>query len=161
MEAQWPAVDAILLIGDGPGGDAVAREAQQRGKRVFRGRLAPDPKLAQTLLGKRVLAFAGIGRPEKFFETLRACGAAVEVARPFSDHHPYNASDLDTLKREAEAQGLQAVTTEKDAVRIAGLNGSGFWDGLMVLPVRLQLEDEAALRKFILRSINERRLRNA
>ena len=161
MEAQWPAVDAILLIGDGPGGDAVTREAQQRGKRVFRGRLAPDPKLAQTLLGKRVLAFAGIGRPEKFFETLRACGAAVEVARPFPDHHPYNASDIDTLKREAEAQGLQAVTTEKDAVRIAGLNGSGFWDGLMVLPVRLQLEDEAALRKFILRSINERRLRNA
>lgn len=159
MGIQWPAVDAVLLIGDGPGGDAVAREAARRGKRVFKGRLAPDPKLAESLYGRRVLAFAGIGRPEKFFETLHACGAIVEVARSFPDHHPYTAEDLASLGREAEAAGLQLVTTEKDFVRIAGLNGSGFRDGLMVLPVRLQLDDEAALCNFLLRKINERRLR--
>jgi tetraacyldisaccharide 4'-kinase len=161
MEAQWPATDAVLIIGDGTGGDSIAHEAERHGKRVFRARLAPDPTLAKALRGQRVLAFAGIGRPEKFFETLRACGALVEVTRAFPDHHPYNASDLAKLRQEAERQGLQAFTTEKDFVRIAGLNGAEPWADLSVLPVRLQLADEATLRNFILRRINDRRLRGA
>jgi tetraacyldisaccharide 4'-kinase len=161
METQWPVVDAILLVGDGAGGEAIGREAAHHGKCVFKGRLAPDPKLAEALNGQRVLAFAGIGRPEKFFETLRGCGAIVEVERSFPDHHPYNASELATLRREAEARDLQVVTTEKDLVRIAGFGGSGLWEDLAVLPVRLQLEDEGALRNFVLRCVNERRLRGA
>lgn len=161
MEAQWPAVDAVLVVGDGTGGEAVAREAARRGKRAFRGRLTPDPALAEALRGRRVLAFAGIGRPEKFFETLRACGAVVAMARPFPDHHPYNASDLADLRREAESQGLQAITTEKDLVRIASMDGIGPWTGLMTLPVRLRLDDAAALRRYILRRIADRRLRGA
>lgn len=158
MHAQWPAVEAVLVIGRGAAGDDVARQAALKGKRVFKGHLAPDPLLADKLKGQRVLAFAGIGRPEKFFETLRHCGAIVEEARAFPDHHPYNAHDLDTLRRLARARGLQAVTTEKDFVRIAGLRNAGNWEDLLVLPVRLQLEDEAGLRNFILRKISDRRL---
>jgi tetraacyldisaccharide 4'-kinase len=159
MKAQWPAVDAVLVIGNGAAGEAVAQEAERLGKRVFKGRLAPGRELADGLQGRRVLAFAGIGRPEKFFDTLRACGAIVEVARSFPDHHSYNRGDLDGLRREAEARGLQAVTTEKDFVRIAGLGDPGAWTGLMVLPVRLQLDDGNGLRNFILRKIGDRRLR--
>lgn len=161
MNVQWPAVDAVLVIGQGEPGEAVARQAAVLGKRVFKGSLVPDPKSAERLNGRKVLAFAGIGRPEKFFDTLRACGAIVEEPRAFPDHHPYNRSDLDSLRREAEERGLLAVTTEKDFVRITGLNGSGAWESLMVLPVRLQLEDEAAFRNFILRKISERRLRRS
>jgi tetraacyldisaccharide 4'-kinase len=161
MEAQWPAVDAVLVIGDGPAGEAAAHEADRRGKRVFRAGLMPDPSQAEALRGKRLLAFAGIGRPEKFFETLRACGAAIEVARPFADHHPYTARDLDGLRQEAERRGLQMITTEKDFVRIAHSRNVQPWPGLMTLPVRLQLHDETGLRNFLLRHINERRLRSA
>jgi tetraacyldisaccharide 4'-kinase len=159
MTAQWPAVDAVILVGQGAAGEAVAHQAELLGKRVFKGYLAPGRMLAEKLQGRRVLAFAGIGRPEKFFETLRACGAIVEEARSFPDHHPYNHSDLNSLRREAEARGLQAVTTEKDFVRIASLNGSAAWENLIVLPVRLQFEDEMGLRNFILRKISDRRLR--
>ena len=74
-------------------GGEVAGEAERRGKRVFRAWLGPTPKRPRRCEGRRVLAFAGIGRPEKFFETLQACGAIVEVARPFPDHHPYTASE--------------------------------------------------------------------
>lgn len=159
MEAQWSLVDAVLVIGEGAPGEAVTRQATLMNKRIFTGTLAPNPQIAAKLKGRRVLAFAGIGRPEKFFETLRACGAIVEETRAFADHHPYNSSDLDSLRREAEARGLLAVTTEKDFVRITGLNGSGAWENLTVLPVRLHLHDEAALRNLVLRKINERRLR--
>jgi tetraacyldisaccharide 4'-kinase len=154
MEAQWPAVDAVLVIGGGAGGEAMAREAERRGRRVFRAGLMADPAAARALRGRRVLAFAGIGRPDKFFETLRACGAAVEAARPFPDHHPYTQADLAGLKAEAEQQGLQPVTTEKDLVRIAGAEA---WPGLTSLPVRLYLEDEAGLRDLILGRIRETR----
>jgi len=158
MKAQWPAVDAVLVVGHGAAGDAVAREAERLGRRVFKGHLAPEGALAGRLRGQRVLAFAGIGRPEKFFETLRACGAIVEAARAFPDHHPYSRGEVEALRREAETRGLQAVTTEKDFVRLATLNLSEAWAELMVLPVRLQLEDESGFRNFILRRISDRRL---
>lgn len=158
MPSQWPAVDAVLLIGAGAGGTSVADLARHWGKRVFRGHLAPSQELADTLRGRRVLAFAGIGRPEKFFETLRACGAIIEETRAFSDHHPYTLADLDELRRQAASRGLQAITTEKDFVRIAGLNGPGAWTDLMVLPVRLHLHDENGMRNFILRKVGDRRL---
>jgi tetraacyldisaccharide 4'-kinase len=142
------------VIGGGAGGAAMAREAERRGKRAFRAGLMPDPAAAKALRGRRVLAFAGIGRPEKFFETLRTCGAAVEAARSFPDHHPYTEGDIAGLKAEAERQWLQAVTTEKDLVRIAGAET---WPGLTALPVRLYLEDEAGLRDLILGRIRESR----
>ncbi|WP_445501476.1 tetraacyldisaccharide 4'-kinase [Microvirga sp. G4-2] len=161
MEAQWPAVDAVLVIGQGEPGEAVARRAAVLNKRIFKGSLVPDPKSAEKLNGQKVLAFAGIGRPEKFFDTLRACGAVVEEPRAFPDHHPYSRSDLDSLRREAEERGLMAVTTEKDFARITGLNGANAWQNLMVLPVGLQFEDEATLRNFVLRKISDRRLRRS
>jgi tetraacyldisaccharide 4'-kinase len=153
MAAQWPAVDAILVIGRGAAGEAMAREAERHGKRVFRGVLMPDPAQARALRGRRVLAFAGIGRPEKFFETLGACGAVVEAAHAFPDHHPYTPGELAELRQEAEREGLLAVTTEKDLARIAGPDRAG----LTGLAVRLWLEDEAGLRDLVLGRIHQRR----
>jgi len=160
MEAQWPAVDAVMVIGDGRPGQDIAKEAERRGKRVFRARLAPTDT-ARTLEDRKVLAFAGIGRPEKFFETVRACGAIVEIARPFPDHHPYTASELVALRQESEMRGLLAITTEKDFARIAAVTDAEPWPSLTVLPVRLQIENETGFRNLILRRINERRLRVA
>jgi tetraacyldisaccharide 4'-kinase len=159
MEAQWPSVDALIVIGDGKPGKEMAEDAKRRGKRVFAARLAPDGNAAQALAGRKVLAFAGIGRPEKFFDSLRACGAIVEAENSFPDHHRYTADDLATLRQEAEARGLLPVTTEKDLVRVREVQGLQPWRDLTVLPVRLELDDEVGLRNLLLRRINERRLR--
>ena len=161
MKDQWPMIDAVVVIGDGAAGEDVADQARRLDKHVFRGRLVPDRAFADKLQGRKVLAFAGIGRPEKFFDTLRACGAIVEEARAFPDHHPYSRRDLDGLRREAEARSLQAVTTEKDFVRIAGLGGSAAWANLTALPVRLELDDGNGLRNLVQRRIGERRLRSS
>jgi tetraacyldisaccharide 4'-kinase len=146
------------VIGGGPGGERVAQEAERHGKQAFGARLAPAPAAAEALRGRRVLAFAGIGRPEKFFESLRECGARVEQARAFPDHYPYKASDLAALRDQAARQGLQMVTTEKDLARIAGTGPAEARADLVALPVRLQLDDETAFRHFLLRHVEERRL---
>ncbi|QRM28589.1 tetraacyldisaccharide 4'-kinase [Microvirga sp. VF16] len=161
MEAQWPTVDAVIVIGNGEPGRQMAEEAARHGKRVFEARLEPPVEAAKALDGKKVLAFAGIGRPEKFFDSLRACGAVIEATHAFPDHHRYKTAELTTLRQEAETHGLLAVTTEKDLARVAAVEDAQPWPDLTVLPVRLRIENEAGLRNLLLRRINERRLRVA
>jgi tetraacyldisaccharide 4'-kinase len=84
---------------------------------VLRADLVQDASI-QALAGHAVVAFAGIARPEKFFAPLRQAGAIVVAARPFADHHPYTARELDALRREARERDAVLVTTPKDAVRL-------------------------------------------
>jgi tetraacyldisaccharide 4'-kinase len=84
---------------------------------VLRADLIQDPSIA-ALAGCKVLAFAGIALPEKFFDPLRRAGAIVVEARPFPDHHAYTQTELDALLRQARDQLAIPVTTPKDAVRL-------------------------------------------
>ncbi len=84
---------------------------------VLRARLVPGPA-TRSLEGRRVLGFAGIGRPDKFFATLREADADVADAVPFPDHHRFSARELDTLMARAKSLGAVLVTTAKDTVRL-------------------------------------------
>lgn len=147
MRAQWPAIDAVLVIGAGEPGERVAAEARSRGLPTFRGELRPDPVAAAALSGRRVLAFAGIGRPEKFFDTLRSVGANVAETAAFPDHHPYAVGEIAGLRDRAKAADLALVTTEKDAVRIAG--GPEPLAGILTLPVALSLTEPDAFAQLL------------
>jgi tetraacyldisaccharide 4'-kinase len=117
LAAQMRHVQAVLIIGAGDAGDAIAATAAGGGAIVLRGSLTPDAAAVERLAGRRILAFAGIGRPEKFFATLRAAGLDVVATRAFADHHPFSEAEARALAGEAQASGLTLVTTEKDAVR--------------------------------------------
>jgi len=88
--------------------------------------------------GSRVLALAGIARPERFFEELAAAGLDVRARLAFRDHHPYSTEDLRRIRREMDASGAATVvTTEKDLVRLRPLGGLPFgvaWRRLDVQP---------------------------
>jgi tetraacyldisaccharide 4'-kinase len=65
-----------------------------------------------------VIAFAGIARPEKFFDTLEEIGCIIVARREFADHHPYKPREIQDLIAEARAKNARLVTTAKDAVRL-------------------------------------------
>lgn len=89
----------------------------------------------------KLVAFAGLARPEKFFDTLQALGASLEETVPYADHHPYSDDELNWLAQLADERGAQLITTEKDAARLAPE-----WRArVAVLPVIAQFEDDAAL----------------
>jgi tetraacyldisaccharide 4'-kinase len=77
-----------------------------------------SPVFPESLKGRRLLAFAGLGYPEKFFHTLRAQQAQLVETHVFPDHHFYTEAELRDLLQQAEAYGADLMTTRKDFVRI-------------------------------------------
>ncbi len=107
---------AVILIGKDRTGIAAR---VPRSAAVLRARLAPDAADAAALRGRRVLAFAGLGRPDKFFDTLSEAGARVVKRNAFPDHHLYTAAEAEAMLAEALRLDAIPVTTAKDAVRLA------------------------------------------
>jgi tetraacyldisaccharide 4'-kinase len=116
LTEQMRFTDAVLKVGEGDGANRVLRQAARAGRAFFEAHVLARPP--QGIAGARCLAFAGIGDPGKFFDTVAAVGGEVAVARSFGDHHFYSAFDAEDLLATAEAQGLTIVTTAKDAVRL-------------------------------------------
>ena len=123
LPPQLARTDALIVVGDGGAAEPVAAAIVARGKPVLSARITPDPASLAALRGKRVLAFAGIGDPERFFRTLRAGG--IEVARElaFDDHHAFSPREIEALIAEAQLGALTVVTTEKDMARLRGHAG--------------------------------------
>lgn len=142
--------DLILTIGM-PEQIASFRAARDHPVPVLGGTLKP---LAMGLSwsGQRVLAFAGIGRPEKFFATLRAEGAVLLRAEALADHQPLSDALMARLELEAKALNAQMVTTEKDSVRLP----RRFRQKVMTLPVRLEWHDALAIRAVLADLLQDR-----
>jgi tetraacyldisaccharide 4'-kinase len=90
--------------------------------------------------GLSVLAFAGIGRPEKFYTTLKDMGANIKATRSFDDHQKIPLALLSRLEKESDELGAQLVTTEKDAVRLP----KEWQQKVLTVPVRLKIHDADA-----------------
>jgi tetraacyldisaccharide 4'-kinase len=124
---------AVLLVGDGE----VPADIAACGLPVLRLKLAPSGPMPEGPL----FAFAGIGRPAKFFDTLKAYGGDLRGGIGFDDHHLYTDGELKELARQAAKQGAHLITTPKDHVRLPPV-----WQvRVLAFPVHAQFDDDAAL----------------
>ena len=150
LRPQLARTDALVVVGDGTAAETVAAAIAAQGKPVLRAHLTPDEAQLASLRGKRVLAFAGIGDPARFFNTLQAGGVDVIRQRAFADHHPYTQGEIENLLAEAKREGLTLVTTEKDLARLRhGGSLPGWAQQIVPFAVTLEFDDAALLRKFV------------
>ena len=159
---QLRLADAILKMGEGNAADLVIRRAARAGKPIFEA--IARPRDAKRLAGKRLLAFAGIGNPDKFYDTATEAGATVALKRSFGDHHFYADDELVDIAATARSAELEIVTTAKDAARLR--HGSAAARALLerahVLEIDAVFEPDTAPRRMIeetLKNWRERKLR--
>lgn len=111
---------------------------------VLQSRLVAD---CEPWRGKRVVAFAGIGRPEKFFAAARACGVDLAACIAFPDHHPYTTTELSDLARRSKEHGAVLLTTEKDFARLMPEQRRE----VGIFAVEMRLADAQPLRRLLTR----------
>lgn len=148
LSPQLARADGLLIVGAGEAGEAVAARAGERGIPVLRGRLVPDSTMRSALAGRPVVAFAGIGRPDKFFATLSEIGAEVVEERGFPDHHRFDEADARGILAIHRRSGAIPVTTEKDRARLGSPAGGALKalaDAAVALPVSLALDEASAV----------------
>ena len=155
LPAQLARSDALLLVGGELPRDLSFPAAKQP---VFHARLIADAATLERFRGRRILAFAGIGHPEKFFAILRAAGLQLAQCRAFPDHHRFTAGEAADLVKTAQRESLLLLTTEKDRARMIG-------DPVCtelaahseVLPVRMEFSQRDELRDRLLAAIKRGR----
>ena len=133
------------VVGAGTAADPLVRAAARAGRAILRARLEPA---ADKDWGRQpVLAFAGIGRPEKFYASLAKAGAPIGKTMNFADHHRFSAVDAERLVADADAAGLRLVTTAKDMARLAGESGAlaRLRERAEAFPIVLEFDDPAAI----------------
>jgi tetraacyldisaccharide 4'-kinase len=146
---QIERTDALVVIGSGTAAANVAASVAARGKPVLSAQLKPAAASTAALKGRRVLAFAGIGDPNRFFRTLRGAGIEVVREQAFADHHPFTTAEIEALNAEASRDGLTLVTTEKDLARLRSGEEGARLENIVPFAVTLEFDDAAALRKWV------------
>jgi len=131
--------DAIVLLGDA----LPPRQLAEASCPMLRAAL--EPVNGERFANRRLVAFAGIGRPAKFFATLRQLGATLAAAQSFPDHHPYRADEIARLQETAAREHARLVTTAKDWVRLP----PELRADIEVLEVEIRWHDAASLTRLL------------
>jgi len=153
LRLQLDRAQALIMVGPPDGAAFVLDRAGRHGIAIFRARHEPDRDVIAAIGRRKVLAFAGIGDPEKFFATLAAAGVAVVERASFPDHHPYTVAETQDLITRAQAKGLMLVTTEKDLMRLSGrAHLEALAARASALPVRLVVEEAEQFRQMVLKA---------
>ena len=154
LAAQLARVNALLVVGEESGAREIVAAAKSRGLPVLHGRLVPDPAAVTALKPHKVLAFAGIGDPDKFFATLATAGIAIAAKKSFPDHHRFTAEEAAELVMDCEHESLTLLTTEKDHARMSGDPALAALSArAQVLPVTMAVEESNELRKLVMAAL--------
>ena len=151
-------VQAVLVIGPDESGwiEKISPVLDAESCPVFHGQFKLD---ADSLFPKdtKLMAFAGLGRPEKFFYSLEEAGFTLAACFAYPDHHVYGERDLAFLSQKADGLKARLITTQKDAVKLP----EDFRQKVLVAPVRLELPARDALVHHLLASCDTQAVHSA
>jgi tetraacyldisaccharide 4'-kinase len=151
----------IVRMGEDKAGEAVVRQAARAGRPIFEA--WTRARGADKFVNRRFLGFAGIGHPDKFFDTVAKVGGTIVMSRSFPDHHFYSNDELRELVHTAEAAELELITTAKDFARLRnGIAPQELLEKVNVLEIDAVFENALATRRIIeetLAAWRERRLK--
>jgi tetraacyldisaccharide 4'-kinase len=154
LEIQLDRAQALVTVGPAEGATEILKRAEQRGMTIFRARLEPDRSIIAAIGRRKVLAFAGIGNPDKFFATLSEAGVTVAERVGFDDHHRFTAAQAQDLLARARAASMMLVTTEKDLMRLGGdPQLAELAEHATALPVRFAVNEQDQFRQMVLNAI--------
>jgi tetraacyldisaccharide 4'-kinase len=153
--AQIRKTDAVLVIGEGTAAEPLVRLAARAGRPVLHASLKAVG--ARDWQKDKLFAFAGIGRPQKFFDSLGAVGANLARSRGFPDHHVYTVGEANELLTAADIGEYRLVTTEKDAARLAGATGpqAKLRERSAVFAVALEFDNPSAVTAMIAAAVRK------
>lgn len=148
---QLSLVDCIVVMGaDAPGGAPSVFDALKTRFTgpVLRGAVEAAAGDTGWIEGARLLAYAGIANPERFFRMLESFAPGALIRRPFPDHHPFSDAEAARLLAAADAAGAELVTTEKDLARLAGTSGAlaDLAGRSRALPIRVAFDERDGVR---------------
>lgn len=124
LTVQAPLVQLVVLMGGAASADdPTTRTIRELTDVPIIAAQTQADETAARFRGRKVVAFAGIANPDRFFSTLEQTGANVIAKRAFADHHPFSEAEARSLLDDAERLGAILLTTEKDHARLGGRSG--------------------------------------
>lgn len=130
--------DAVIILGE----DKTNIADKFSDLPIFYGDIIPQAPQTEN---KNIIAFAGIGRPQKFYDSLKNCGLNITKTFDFPDHYLYKSDDIKKIIKTAEDMGCEIFTTSKDFVKIPTLYKSK----IKVLEITIKWQNEKKLKEFI------------
>ena len=131
--------DALIIVGEDTWGVKFFLERNNIDLPIFTGHFELDSTVVSLFRSKKVFAFAGLGNPQKFFDSLTAQGIIVEQTQKFPDHYAYTRFDIEEMKK--KAYDLPMLTTEKDGVKVP----REVRQNVYVMPGQFIFDDEDAI----------------
>ncbi len=148
LPSQIDRINALLVVGKDAG---VASIATARNLPVLHAHIETDSQAIAAVKQRKVLAFAGIGSPERFFATVKRAGIDAPVCKAFDDHHRFTAEEAAALIMQAEHEGLSLLTTEKDRARMSGEPAlAALAQRAHTLPITIIFDEEEKLRGLLM-----------
>ncbi|MDF1847706.1 MAG: tetraacyldisaccharide 4'-kinase [Parvibaculaceae bacterium] len=160
MEAAFKRTHGIVALGAEPLSKDLVQRAKQAAVPICCATLQPSIDVGPNLTGTKFIAFAGIGRPEKFFSTLRELGVILAQTRSFPDHHSFSNKEAQDLLDLANREEASLITTEKDAARLRRADsaaGKKLREQTEVLPVTALFSDLPGLDALLIQHLTAAR----
>ena len=148
VERGLKRANAVILIGEDK--QNLTTIIKHYNLPIIKAKMVLNQRATNTLIASKLIAFAGIGRPSKFFESLKDAKLNLVETISFPDHYQYSETELEALIQKAKNIGGALITTEKDYVKIP----DSLKTNIIPMPVQIVWEDKPQIVNILAKAIS-------